>query len=219
MCMVHPFGGRFPMTPPWHNKSSINPDHWDSLTVISPPSELVPPGLPASAVEKDSPEMGGRCYSIYSPKKRSSWLKIDGWKMNCHFLMVPFWGRGGVEKIIGILSVHNVFLCFECWFFVEFQMFFPFQADSKIFFSILFPSAATSILTLSSFDVFVHRYPSWFSIQFWNVSAIFSHLEIQLGDAPSSNPTWRCKISHPNAPETLVLLITDTFTCCHPGRV
>ncbi len=170
----------------------INPDHWDSLTVISPPSELVPPDLPASAVAKDSPEMGRRCYSIYSPKKRRYLLKIDGWKMNCHFLMVPFWGRGGVEKIIGILSVHSVFLCFECWFLVEFQAFFLSRQTVRSFFRFFFPlrqhpfSPFPLLMSLST--AILRDFPFSFGTSLpssatWRSNLEMPHLQIQLGDA------------------------------------
>ena len=96
---IHPYWVRhiFPFSHHHDTTHAVKSRSWDSLTVISPPSELVPPDPPAfkGVVEEDTggtPEIWGgwwvskMLHPIFIPKKKTTYLlKMDGSKMKCHF--------------------------------------------------------------------------------------------------------------------------------------
>ena len=175
-------GGHFPMTSPCRSRSEI-PSLWSRLHL----SSCLPTFRPSGGLEgggyRGYPWNGGggvskMLHPIFIPKKNehSCWKWMVGrWNVT-FFYLSPFWGDmlvfGGVEKIIGILtdvlSFFDVLTVELLW---DFKCL-PFEADSKIFFAILFPSAATSFLNLSSFDVLVHRY-----VMFHSVLVLLCHLQ------------------------------------------
>ena len=92
---------------------------------------------------------------------------------NCHLFWGTYWFfRRGRKNRRDFDWCAFFFLMFWVLNFYGISIVFPFEADSKIFFAILFPSAATSFLNRSSFDVLVHSY-----VMFHSVLVLLCHLQ------------------------------------------
>ena len=133
---------------------------------------------------RDTPDMGGggvskMLHPIFITKKKTN-IVAEKWmvgRWNVTFLIVTFLGGHvsfwrGRKNPSGFWLMCFLFSMFWVLNFYGISNVFPFQAGSKMFFAILFPSAATSFLNLSSFDVLVHRY-----VMFHSVLVLLCHLQ------------------------------------------